>query len=259
MTPTVGKRLRLLFSTGSLTTVDAGPYSSLRGACLALAKRGHAATVVGTVAKGEAPKPEGWGDVAILPFQRLGPDSWHFAPRLGRWLRSIEPRFHVVNLQSVWLMTNVQVAHWAYQHGIPYMITAHGNFNSVALQHSIIKKMIAHRLLLRPILDCAACIQAANEAEYNAIRAYGIKSPVCIIPSGIEPAPADESAAPLALSALGGKKAILYLGRLHRIKNIEGLLHAWSLLHHDFADWRLVIAGGGPASYSRELQDLAHG
>ena len=253
-----GRELSLLFTSGSFLEKSSGPYQSLRETCAALAARGHVLTILGTVGK-EENLPEGeWTFAKALPFRRVGPPSWHITPSLRGWLQKKKPVYEVVSIQGIWLMLNVHIAYWAYRRGIPYMITAHGNFNGVALGYSAIKKRIARWCLLDKVFDRAACFQALNEEEYRAIRAYGIDRPVCVIPNGVTVATVHDRDAAEAILPLTFRreKIVLYLGRLHPIKNLEGLIDAWSRLPPDRKGWRLVIAGDGVHAYKRRLEEL---
>lgn len=245
----------ILFSTGSLVVKNSGPYHNLREACAALRERGHSLTILGTVGKSEKLVEKDWVFADAVPFRRVGPPSWHIAPGLRSWLRKAGPDFDVVNIQSVWLMANVQVARWAYKNRIPYMIVTYGNLNGVALRYSSIKKRIARWLFLDKVFERAACVHAHNEEEYRAIRSYGITRPVCVIPT-VVPVPLVKDRKTLLPENLRDRKVALYLGRLHSIKNLEGLIRAWSRLPRDRRDWRLVIVGGGAEPYRHALEDL---
>ena len=76
-----------------------------------------------------------------------------------------------------------------------------------------------------------------------------IKQPVAIIPNGIDiPALTDEKKTV--------RRTLLFLGRIHPIKGLENLLHAWSKLEQDFSDWDLQITGPGDAHYIANLVNL---
>lgn len=251
--------LTLLFTTGSLIQKSSGPYQSLIETGTALRDRGHKLTVLGTVVKGERAVAADWSFADTVALQSLGPASWHIAPALSSWLKKSEASFDAVCIQNIWLKVNSDAAQWAYRRGLPYMITPHGNFNEVALRFSALKKRVARFFLFGKMFERARCFQALNEAEYRAIRAYGIKQPVCVIPHGVA-IPLDRPGgdyAGLLPERIHGKKIVLYLGRLHPIKNVDGLLRAWRRLGHGFNEWRLVIAGDGQESYRHHLEELA--
>jgi glycosyltransferase involved in cell wall biosynthesis len=51
------------------------------------------------------------------------------------------------------------------------------------------------------------------------------------------------------------KVRIGFLGRLHPVKNVHGLLHAWSLLQEKFGDAELFIMGAGEPDYVAFLNE----
>jgi poly(glycerol-phosphate) alpha-glucosyltransferase len=251
----VGRKHSVLFSTGSLREKSSGPFQSLYATVTTLVNRGHSLRIIGTHHRHEIPTSTEWRGPSVSTFLKLGPDSWHIAPDLQRWLTQQDAPFDAISIQNVWLKSNLDVANWAYSRKIPYLLAVHGNFNSVALSFSKFKKLIARKLFFDKMFQRAACLQALNEAEYKAIRAYGIDRPVCIIPNGVSiPEPIDPSS--ILPQEFDGKNVLLYLGRLHPIKNLEALLTSWSRTRNECATWRLVIAGDGPEPYKRKLREL---
>jgi poly(glycerol-phosphate) alpha-glucosyltransferase len=256
MIVSVPQKLAVLFSTGSLTDESSGPFQTVRMTAEVIRLRGHVAQIVGTVPARETRLSSQLNRADVFQFQSIGPASWHIVPRLNKWLCDRIDSIDVVSIQNVWLKSNLDVARWAYSRKIPYLLAVHGNFNPVALGFSKIKKIIARKLFFETLFQRASCLQALNEAEYKAIRAYGIDRPVCVIPNGVSiPEPVDPSS--ILPQEFGEKKVLLYLGRLHPIKNLETLLFAWSRIRAERSSWRLVIAGDGPEPYKRKLQQLA--
>ena len=86
------------------------------------------------------------------------------------------------------------------------------------------------------------------------LRAWGVDTPVAVIPSGVElhKYPADFAAARKQLRQRYGigehEKVLLYAGRVSKEKNIPFILNAYSRLAT--RDTRLVIVGGGPLKVS---------
>jgi glycosyltransferase involved in cell wall biosynthesis len=64
----------------------------------------------------------------------------------------------------------------------------------------------------------------------------GFRQPVAIIPNGID--------VPALVQGTGGPlRTLLFLGRIHPIKGIDMLLHAWARIMRRFPDWQLLVAG----------------
>lgn len=253
---TTVERKSLLFVTGCLFEESSGPYLSLKQTAAILQQHGHTVAIVGTKSWRDG-RPGGWSGEA-LAFRRYGPYSAHFAPDLARWLRQTRHDWDLASLQGVWMHTNHLVAEWCIRHDRPFMITAHGNFNPVALRISAWKKALARKTFMRRVFERVQCYQALTEVEYRTLRAQGIREPVCIIGNGIMRPnlawlPSPETLLPHDLLQ---RRTCLYLGRLFPIKGIDRLLRAWATVRPS-DEWQLVIAGDGEAAYRVELETIA--
>jgi poly(glycerol-phosphate) alpha-glucosyltransferase len=135
----------------------------------------------------------------------------------------------------------------------PYIVSPHGMLDSWALNNSRLKKRICAAVYENRNLRDAACLHALNKAEAEAIRAYGLRNPICVIPNGVE-LPVDSEARP----AQEGR-TLLYLGRLHPKKGLPKLVEAWSRVRKEAekTGWRLAIAGWDQNGHRTELETLA--
>src|SRR5690606_28678667 len=126
---------------------------------------------------------------------------------------------------GLWLMPNVAAARAAGAAGKPLVLSPRGMLAPEALAFSPLRKRLFWRLLQGPALEGLACIHATSEQEAEEVRAFGLTAPVAVIPNGVDlPAPVPRAAVP------GGRREVLYLGRLHRKKSPEALIAAWSRL-----------------------------
>jgi len=121
-----------------------------------------------------------------------------------------------------------------------------------ALKNSGMKKRISAALYEDRHLAGAACVHALNDAEAHAVRAYGLKNPICIIPNGVELPNKTEVTYPKK------SRYLLYLGRLHPKKGLPYLIEAWSRIEKDAlqAGWKLKIAGWDQNGHRSELETL---
>ena len=100
-------------------------------------------------------------------------------------------------------------------------------------------------------------------AEDAAIRAYGLRNPICIVPNGTDLP--DETADDCSLQSPfpAGRRVLLYLGRIHPKKNLVNLLRAWSLAQKTMPsgargnEWLLAIVGWDQGGYEAELRRCA--
>jgi len=186
--------------------------------------------------------------------------AFRYAPELSRQLSSLTP--DLVHTHGIWTYLSVAATRWSRSNGRitprPYVVSTHGMLDPWALHNSRWKKIIAGFAFERRHLENAACIHAINRAEAAAIRAFGLKNPICIIPNGVE-VPASNAAdrtPPWAAHVIRNRKVLLYFGRLHPKKGLSILLRGWKEAFKHEQDWILVIAGWDQGGHRRELEQL---
>jgi poly(glycerol-phosphate) alpha-glucosyltransferase len=172
----------------------------------------------------------------------------------------------ILSVHGLWKYCSVASRRWHQRTARPYMVHPHGMLEPWALQNAKLKKRIAALLYENKHLRGAACLRALCEPEAQSIRAYGVRNPICVIPNGVElPETQQDSEFNLKDSKLthaaGGRKVLLYLGRLHPKKNLLNLIRAWKQIvgadRLSNQAWVLAIAGWGESGYQRELNELA--
>ena len=195
--------------------------------------------------------------VHIVPSKHA---AFRYAPALLHQLSSLTP--DLVHTHGIWTYLSLIAVRWSRSNGgvtpRPYVVSTHGMLDPWALHNSRWKKIIAGFAFERRHLKNAACIHAINRAEAAAIRAFGLKNPICIIPNGVE-VPARNAAdrtPPWTAHTIGDRKVLLYLGRLHPKKGLSILLRGWKEAFKHEQDWILVIAGWDQGGHRRELEQL---
>lgn len=106
-------------------------------------------------------------------------------------------------------------------------------------------------------LRSARLFHATSEMEAEAIRRYGLKQPIAVVPNGVTIPEAHASLRggfEVRFSELKGRRFLLYMGRLDPKKGLDLLLEAWAILQADFSSWHLVIAGPDLTGYSTALK-----
>jgi glycosyltransferase involved in cell wall biosynthesis len=183
--------------------------------------------------------------------------GFRYAPKLGQTLLAINP--DIVHTQGLWTYLSVAAVRWSNtgRGKRPYVISPQGMLDTWALQNSRWKKRVVSLLFERRHLAQAACLHALNEAEVAAIRNFGLKNPICVIPNGVViPPPIDElPEAPWPIE-LDGRKVLLYLGRLHPKKGLPAFLRAWQAAIPKHNRWALMIAGWDQGGHRAELEQL---
>lgn len=184
----------------------------------------------------------------------VGPRAIGYAPELAPTLRAINP--DLIHVAGLWMYPSLAQRVWAQRTGRPYIISPHGMLDPWALRNSAWKKKLAAVLFERDHLQGAACLHALCPAEAEAIRAYGLDNPVCVIPNGVDiPVSKPRALAPVWADRVApGQKVLLFLGRIHPKKGLRELVEAWAMARPP--NWRLVVAGWDQGDHLRELNLL---
>lgn len=225
----------------------AGPSYSVPRLCQSLAACGNEVELTCIAARGEIAG-------VVLDLHPQWPILGRFAisTSLARALRQKSKTVDVVHNHSLWSMVNV-AAGWVVPGGRAKLVTSpRGTLSAYALSRSRWVKRVLWPLQRR-VLARADLLHATSEVELQEIRAKGFTAPVAVVPNGID-LPAMP---PVQTQADTGTRTLLYLSRVHPIKGLDRLLHAWAQLQPHHPKWRLVIAGKGEATHVKEVQALA--
>jgi poly(glycerol-phosphate) alpha-glucosyltransferase len=128
-----------------------------------------------------------------------------------------------------------------------------------ALKNSKWKKRIASLLFKTKQLKQTTCFRALCQAEADAIRTYGLRQRIEVVPNGVE---LPEGLTTEDTESTEGIKRLLFLGRIHPKKGLVGLLKAWAEIQKpksgikNSRDWQLVIAGWYLGGLGGELKAL---
>lgn len=206
-----------------------------------------------------------WHPLRVHTSTVWGPGRLCYTPAMARIVHEFRP--DIVHSAAVWTYQAAVVNRLHDRGGVPYVLSTRGTLDPWALRLSWAKKALALALFQQRHFSRAACIHALHVGELASIRAYGLKNPVCVIPNGVDLPEIDRLATEVAgrLPVLGeakagGRKVLLYLGRIHPKKGLVNLLRAWSEVERQrstaMPDWLLTIAGWDEAGHRAELLRL---
>lgn len=241
---------------GSLSRSAGGLFESVRQRALGYVHAGHHVEVFGLADQFTEADIGAWDPLRPLVLPTLGGSAGGFSPKLGRALEA--QRFDVIHQHGVWQAFSAAVSRIRRRKGTPVMISPHGMLDPWAVRNSAWKKRIASALYERENLAGAACIHALNAAEAAAVRTFGLKNQIAIVPNGTSLPPVGKR--PAAASWWPPGRVLLFLGRIHPKKGIAELVAAFSQLRNYSpelaSDWRLVVAGWDDGGHLAEIVAL---
>ena len=211
---------------------DGGMVPSILGMTGALARAGETITIV-------TPTPSRIDGIALPIGLRLkGPET-----DLEAAVRSAE----VVHLHGLWQGHTRRGARAARSAEIPYLIAAHGMAEPWALRHKALKKKLYTAIVEGKNLRRAACLHALSRPEVAHLRALAPRTPICLVPNGVDLRPFDHLPDRTVFEAdypeTAGKFLLLFYGRLHVKKGLDLLANAIATLGTDYPDLHLLLAG----------------
>ena len=242
-----------------------GVSTSIQTLRQALAAAGHASALVApkypaTVAEPGIVRVPGW------PIPRDPEDRLMHPRALAAALDEFDPAdFDLVHIHTPFLAHRAGVR-WARRHGLPCVETYHTLFEEYFHHYlPFLPKAwlaAAARMISRKECDGVTAVIAPSSAMKNALLAYGVSSPIHIIPTGLNLADFAHCDGPAfrARHGIAPKRPVMaYVGRVAFEKNLDFLLRVTEQVWRSLPDVLLVIAGEGPARASLERKVAKRG
>lgn len=157
--------------------------------------------------------------------------------------------FDVIHIHELTRMINVVIYYYAKKYDIPYVFQAHGSIPRSKSRPKQILSWIFDILFGYKLLKGASKVIALTQTEAQQYRSVGVpKEKIETVPNGIDLSKyTDLPTKGCFKKKLGideGKKVILYLGRINRIKGIDFLVRAYAhLIRNLNLDSKLLIIG----------------
>jgi glycosyltransferase involved in cell wall biosynthesis len=221
--------------------------------------------------------------VQVKAFDHGGWGSFRRCPDLARALS--EAGCDLVHSHGLWTDVHRVAAIQAKERCLPHLLAPCGMLAPGALRHHWWKKLPARFWFQARALREAACLHAKSKLECEHIRRFGLTNPVAVIPNPVAPLPAVDRMSDEDFRRTHqipvGRRIVLYLGRLHRVKGVARLVEAWARIQRGKAgsrergagsrergagsreretvggeDWVLVLAGPDEGGYREELESL---
>ncbi|MFM8830543.1 MAG: glycosyltransferase [Spartobacteria bacterium] len=247
--------MRTLCVLESVSRADGGIFEAERALQCALSRQGVDVRVVGLRDEFTEVDSARWSPIRPRVADVRAPVGFGYAPGFDDLL---EVDVDVAYAATLWKYPSWAVLNWQKKTRKPVVAAPHGSLDAWALNNSRWKKRVAAWFFKDEQLQRATCFRALCAAEADAIRAYGLRQRIEVVPNGVE---LPEKLTTEDTESTEGRKRLLFLGRIHPKKGLVGALRAWAGLKREvgearFSEWQFVIAGWDQGGHESELKAL---
>ena len=194
--------------------------------------------------------------VWFLPRFSLPMKEFLFSGGLTRWLWQHMTDYDLLDLHYLFSYAPTCAGVMARWRQIPYTVRTQGQLAPWALRQSPCRKRLYSWLIERRQLNRAAMIHCTTDQEVEDVRRYGTAGPIKTLPLGVESLSINYGAHERLRQRYGiplDRPIILFLSRLHYVKQPDLLLRVIYQLAQRGCLAHLIMAGSGDAAYIDKL------
>jgi glycosyltransferase involved in cell wall biosynthesis len=250
--------MRILHVASTIDPAQGGPVSVLAGLAPAQVGAGLDVSLLAPWGLGEsvalAAKLRAAGVNVTLVGPAAGPLRRH--PELAARVDAAVAGADVVHVHALWEEVQHRAAVTAYRQATPYIVTPHGMLDPWSLAQSRWKKKLYLAWRLRKNVRRAAAMHFTTRTEADLVAPLRLGPPALIETLGLDLSEFEtlppEGAFRSRYPAIGRRRIVLFLGRLHHKKGLELLIPAFG--EAALSDAVLVIAGPDSDGYRAKLE-----
>lgn len=248
---------RILHVTASYkpSYVYGGPIYAISALCEALAKDGSSVSVLTTTANGTSELDLNPGTeynldgVQVRYYRRWTKDHSHFSPGLFATLFRECARYDIIHIHSWWNLVSMISLMLCLMRGVRPVLTLRGTLSGHTFSHNHSRvKQLFHSFFGRKLLS-RALIHVTSQKEANETKLVVPEAKLVVIPNLLQLPILDISPS----TTSHGKLNLLFLGRIHPVKNLELLLESLLITGNEFP-YSLDIVGSGEKEYVELLK-----
>ena len=252
--------MRVLQVSASMSPQWGGPVTVIAGLVPALLRHGVCCEIVTTRGRRVGTDPIQVSGAPVHCFDTGMParvwTAW--SRELPGFLASRMSRFDLVHVHELWHHASYAACRAARKAGLPCVVSLHGSLLREKMRYRALRKWIYLHAVQARILRSVDAIHVLVSAEKANISRLGIDTPVFLAPNGIDPLPPDEPADTAGFLAryprLAGKRVILFLGRLQRVKGLDVLARSFVTVASRFPDAALLVVGPDEDGSGRRVE-----
>ncbi|ETW98288.1 MAG: hypothetical protein ETSY1_19395 [Candidatus Entotheonella factor] len=262
--------MRILHVIPAVAARYGGPSQVIFAMCRALMVQGVEPLIVTTDADGpgrlpvELGRPVDYRGVPVLFFPRQYSEALKYSRPLARWLHRYARQFDAAHVAAVFSHASFAAAHACRTHRMPYIVRPLGSLATWSMQQKPWRKRLLWHMAAKRMLHGSAAIHFTSREEQRQAESRFPWHQGVVIPLGLDEGLCSSDLHMARQSfrqrqpALGPHPFVLALARLHPVKQIELLIHAFLdlMTHVDVQTWKLVIAGDGQPDYVQSLRAL---
>lgn len=240
--------MRVVHTVAGLWDGTGGPASSIPRLCLDLSRQGQEVVLV----TGKGNFVDQIGELrSSIRVETTGLWPYHLAHFSMEFSRSILNEVRecsLVHSHGLWLFPNWITGFAAGRCLRPLVVSPRGMLLPESLKRSRLRKSISWWAFDRKVMKSASLIHATSRHEADAIERLGLNRPIAVIPNGVD---TDGEYNWSRIKELkrslyprdGGRRLVLFLGRIHPVKGVDLLLGAWEGISAADSGAELVLAG----------------
>jgi glycosyltransferase involved in cell wall biosynthesis len=197
--------------------------------------------------------------ISVLDIRRNPLANREGKAALLRFIQGVD----ALHLHGLWDPLPCLAARLAREQGKPYIVSLHGMLLERSIAHHRLRKRLFLAALGNHVLRGAAALHFTTQAELDQATLLLPSGPErVVIPLTIESAlldnPPDANRWRQYFPQLPDSwPRLLFLSRIHPVKNLPSLIAAIPALAAEFSGLHLVVAGGGDPGYVRKMHALA--
>jgi glycosyltransferase involved in cell wall biosynthesis len=257
--------MKILIVCASIEVSWGGPPHAALKLGEALAINGHEVKVIAREPQPGAPLVPTPLDTEFLSRSYLSKFWEGFGRKSRRRIRKLVEQSDIIHIHEIWHYLQYAAAKECQDAGVPYVISPHGALSPSAIQHKRLKKILMWPIIQRPILQNAAFLHASSDTETIEFTEQKLSTDAEVWSNGIvvpeKQRDSDHQMIEKEFPQLKDKLVILFLGRIHPIKQLEILCHAYRSLINEakYSDLHLVIAGPDESGLRPEFEKILTG
>jgi poly(glycerol-phosphate) alpha-glucosyltransferase len=193
-----------------------------------------------------------WGNMVIKLYKKKNP--FFYSSKIKHDLLSSST--DILHIHGLWRYPHAFATIWKKTTNKVVLASPHGMLDPYIIKNQgFLKRHIGNLIFAKEAFKNIDCYHALCEAEFEAIRNYGINKPVAIIPNGVTLPTGVKKYQPT-----DDKKHLLFLGRLHPKKGVDMLIEAIAEIKKTtpqlLEGWVVDIVGWDQEGFTQKLKAL---